>query len=466
MLSVPLGPIAVPLPGLELVSPFSCVQFSAAIPWEIFDPVLEKLRACRAQSRIARRLPPRGPHRAVPLLPDPLVAAAPSPKLAETGRKPWPLQGMLAAFLLRPTQRVEDKISDVHFLLSQNMAFAAACGFRFPNVPSYRSLVRFDAQMRQLDLWAQVRILAVRHNIQAGLLAPDPVAIVDTIHIEAEATVGKTHPGPDGNPVPTDDHVGVLAKSRSRTFIAHKADMLRLAGCVAPVTAIDLPGATPDAHTLRPALEKLKAEFHELALAVHDVAADGIYQTADNRQAVPEILGRPDARLVSPIHPGRTQPKPLDRRGMRCLDAYGIPVCVAGHRLLLQGRDLKTKDYIWHCPAFGGTHPNPKVVCAAATHQACCDGSDKGRTVRTPRELSPHINWDLPQPGAAFKKIYGLRPRIEGSFGILTEVFLIRRLHQRGAVAGQAHLDRSLASMHLWLFARHVLHQHAATLAA
>ena len=59
-----------------------------------------------------------------------------------------------------------------------------------------------------------------------------------------------------------------------------------------------------------------------LAEPLREVAADGIYQTADNRAAVPEVLG-PQARLRAPIHPGRTQPKPMARPGPR--SARGSP---------------------------------------------------------------------------------------------------------------------------------------------
>jgi hypothetical protein len=55
--------------------------------------------------------------------------------------------------------------------------------------------------------------------------------------------LGHTCPGPDGHPVPTDEHAAVLAKSRSRTFIAHKAVMLGLPHCPAPLTALDLCGS-------------------------------------------------------------------------------------------------------------------------------------------------------------------------------------------------------------------------------
>ena len=399
----------------------------------------------------------------------PLIAvAAPTPgapQPATTGRRPWPLRRLLAAFLLRPTQRVEDKVSDLHLLLSQNPVFASACGFRFPAVPGYRTLARFDREMRHLGLWALVRVAAVRANLDASVFVPEALASVDTTHIEAEAVLGHTCPGPDGHPVPTDEHAAVLAKSRSRTFIAHKAVMLGLPHCPAPLTALDLCGSTPDAHTLRPIIERFRAEFPDLAAPLREVAADGIYQTADNRAAVPEVLG-PNARLRAPIHPGRTQPKPLARPGMRELSPHGIPICQAGHALRLQGRDLQRSEYLWHCPLFGASQPAPQRTCPPELHHACCAASPRGRTLRTPRALSPHIDWECPQPSARFRRSYRQRARIEGSFGILSEVFLIRRLHQRGAQAGQAHLDRTLASMHLWLYARHVLAQHTLALAS
>lgn len=468
MLAAPLPALPLALPGLELASPFCAMQMSAAVPWECFDPILARLAAHRDAARLARcqqrHQSKRDGHRAVPLI----AVAAPTSRGAQpaaTGRKPWPLRSLLAAFLLRPTQRVEDKVSDVHMLLSQNPVFAAACGFRFPAVPGYRTLARFDREMRHLGFWGEVRLAAVRANFDAGVIVPEALASVDTTHIEAEAVLGHTCPGPDGSPVPTDEHAAVLAKSAHRTFIAHKAVMIALPHCAAPLTALDLRGSTSDAHTLRPIAEKFRAEFPDLTAQIREIAADGIYQTADNRAAVPEVLG-PQAQLRAPIHPGRTQPKPLARPGMRELSPHGIPVCQAGHTLRLQGRDLQRGEYLWHCPLFGVAHPDPTRTCAPELHQACCAGSAQGRTLRTPQALSPHIDWECPQPSARFRRSYRQRARIEGSFGILSEVFLIRRLHQRGAEAGQAHLDRTLASMHLWLYARHVLARHQLVLAA
>jgi hypothetical protein len=137
MLPTPLPALPLSLPGLELASPFCAIQLSAAFPWEVFDPILERLAAHRATARVGRRLCKRDGHRAVPLA---LAAQepsdpAPSAGAPTTGRKAWPARNLLAAFLLRPSQRVEDKVSDLHLLLAQNPVFASACGFRFPCVP-------------------------------------------------------------------------------------------------------------------------------------------------------------------------------------------------------------------------------------------------------------------------------------------------------------------------------------------
>ena len=112
MLAAPLPALSLPLPGLELASPFCAVQMSAALPWECFDPILARLAAHRDAARRARRNlrhhSQRDDRRAVPLI----AVAAPTPgapQPATTGRRPWPLRRLLAAFLLRPTQRVEDK---------------------------------------------------------------------------------------------------------------------------------------------------------------------------------------------------------------------------------------------------------------------------------------------------------------------------------------------------------------------
>lgn len=123
-------------------------------------------------------------------------------------------------------------------------------------------------------------------------------------------------------------------------------------------------------------------------------------ETADNRTAVPEVLGNPDARLRSPIHPGRTQPKPLARRGMQSINAHGIPVCAANHSLMLLGRDLKTEGYLWQCPVFDRRSSDPKLACYPDQHLARYHRSPRGRTLCTPRELSPHIDSECPQPGA------------------------------------------------------------------
>ena len=455
------------LPGLESLSSRRLEQLVGMIPWQRFDPIIAALQQQRLQRRqAARHLRRQRQQQAhAPLLPPQPQApsAATTPVEARTGRRPWSEVAILRAFVLVRCLGVIDAVSACHLHLNENPALRVACGL--PGVPSYRSLCRFDADMTRLGLWESFRLICIDINRQAGLIRANSVAIVDTVHVEAEATLGKTTTGPDGQLVPTDDNVGLLHKSPTRSFIAHKISMLRLRGVLAPLTATVEPGNRNDGKTLLPPVRKFKAEQPDLLPALRYLEADGPFNTAENRQGLAEEL--PGVILLSPVNPRNAKPKPLDRPGMDHISPSGIPVCSAGHHLRLLGRDRQRQQYIWHCPLFGGRQdPPPGVSCAPEQHQACCAGSPRGRTVHTPRELSPLINWELPQPSARHVRLYRERLQIEGSFGILVEMFGFRQVHKRGRLNVQAHVDRCLGCMHLWWLVHSSLKQQGLRLAA
>lgn len=445
------------LPGLGAFSHRRCEQLAACIPWERFVPIAEALERDRAERRLRARHVRRLQRESLTpvLLPTEEPATPAGPEPAQTGRLAWPLGDILRAFVLVRCLGVADTVRAVHLHLNENPALRVACGLR--GVPSYRSLCRFDAEMTRLGLWERFRLISIEINRDAGLIPPDPVAIVDTVHVEAEAVLGKTMKGPDGQPVPTDDNVGLLHKTPTRSFVAHKISVLRLRGVVPAMTATVEPGNRNDGKTLLPPVQKFAGEQPDLASELRFVLADGPYNTAENRQALRQVL--PAVTLVSPVNPRNTKAKPLPRQGMDHLSPSGLPVCIAGHTLRLLGRDRQREQYLWHCPLFGVPDPRPGLSCASEHHQACCHGSARGRTVHTPRALSPLLHWELPQPSRRHVRLYRDRLQIEGSFGILVEMFGFRQVHKRGRVNVQAHVDRCLGCMHLWWFVHCSLRQ-------
>lgn len=373
---------------------------------------------------------------------------------SRSGRKPHDFMPMMRAFELARLLYVESMAESVYLQVRSNPLFAEACGFT-GKLPSYRSFARFDEIMTNFELWDKARRLVVAFNLKQGVLEVEDTLVADTTHVEAEATYGKQmktcrhKEDCDCPAVPTDDNVGIVRKSNAVSYIGHKVSLLSGAKGQLPLTREVRKGEEYDAFTLLPTLERFKSEFEELAQSVQYVLADGIYQSPRNQKATRDVLG---AKLVAPINPRGRQDKPSDVRGIDMIDRYGVPHCIAGHKMELKGSDLKKEQYIFTCPVHNPQAKQEGLVCPLHKHIECCSGAIQGRVLRVDFATTPQVDPEFPQHSRTFDTLYDARTGIERIIGMLKDGYSLRRVHKRGRKAVEAHVDQCMLCMHVMAY--------------
>lgn len=180
--------------------------------------------------------------------------------------------------------------------------------------------------------------------------------------------------------------------------------------------------------------------------SIEYVTADGAYQSKDNQTHCKELL---KTKLIAPINPRNRKEKPLDVRGMEKLTTYGVPVCISGHKMNLKGLDATNNQYVWVCPVYNEKYRTKDLYCSTPCHTACCSQVKTGRTLRIDQETTPQIDPEFPQHLTSFKKIYKERTAIERVFSQLKDGLSMRRVHKRGKVAVEAHMDRCITISHM-----------------
>jgi hypothetical protein len=365
------------------------------------------------------------------------------------GRKGISFYSLFKSFLLAPLLYVEVMVSSVHLQVVGNSDFRIVCGFT--QIPSLKTFERFDQIMIENGLWEKARQLMVQFNIEQGIIEKEEQLAVDTTHVEAEATLNAHrkcgHSEPCDCPkIPTDDNVGLMRKSNTVTYIAHKVALVCGVKSELPLSRSVFKGGQHDATTLKATLEQVTQDLPEEWLKdVQYVSADGIYQNKENQELTKEIL---QAKLLSPINPRKIKDQELNSSGMTKLDKYGAPHCISGHRLKLKGFDATKEQYIWTCPVFDPKYKQEGLSCAASCHIQCCNGAKTGRTVRIQQSLAPQIDTEFPQHLQSFKNKYAERTSIERVNAQAKEGLSMRRVHKRGRAAVEAHVDRCILTSH------------------
>ena len=407
---------------------------------------------------------------------------------AGAGRPPCDALCLLRAFLTAPLLGAGDDPTAVHRLLHNNPAFAHLCGFLGRTVlkqpgeltsrrlPSLSVCEEFSEVMTRYGLWHQARLEQVRDNLASGVLEVEPTVCFDTTHLEANSHCANVRPADatreEGQKpkyrkvprmckrcdcgeehwetcihgwVPTDQGAAVVVKGPTRVYWAHKASVAAFGDSEIPFdTRVCQYAADHDGKTLVPHLEALRRELPEVVNGLCYVLADDAYR--DNREAVARYGQQ--ARLIVPVH-GRAARASLAEKfdGIDHFTPSGYPVCDAGHRFELRGRDILAERYIWVAPDDDGGRP----VCASCPVAASCLKQGQRRHVRVERTDQPHINWDHPQHFARDRARYGKRTGVERAIKRLKVDLHGEHLTHRDAHRVEAHLDRKLLTVHLLL---------------
>jgi len=397
-------------------------------------------------------------------------------------RPPCDALCLMRAFLAAPLLGVGDSPKDVYLLLRSNPTFVRACGFlgrsamKQPGeltsrrLPGLSTCEEFSEVMTRYGLWQLARIEQVVENLESGVVEIEDTIAFDTTHLEANSHCGNVVPpeaktkagkkpkkrkvprvrktcecGKDNwegceHPwIPTDQGAAIVVKGPTRIYWAHKASIASFGGSEIPIDARSLQyAAEHDSKTLLPHLKLLMRDLPLVLTLLLFVLADDGYQ--GQKEAVARF--REKARLILPVHPnGRSKAKVAqDFSGIDRFTPIGVPVCDAGHRFDMRGRDITNERYIWTAP----DDEVGKSVCEGCPSATVCLAKGTRRHIRVERSDFPQIDWDHPQHLARESARYQRRSGVERAIKRLKVDLGGEHLTHRDGPRVQAHLDRKL----------------------
>jgi hypothetical protein len=100
------------------------------------------------------------------------------------------------------------------------------------------------------------------------------------------------------------------------------------------------------------------------------------------------------------------------------------------------------------CPVFDPKYKQERLSCSDACHIQCSNGAKTGKTIRIQKSLAPQIDSEFPQHLQSFKIKYAERTAIERVNAQAKEGLSMRRVHKRGKMAVEAHVDRCILTAH------------------
>jgi len=397
------------------------------------------------------------------------------------GRAPKDFFSLLKAFLGVVFMGFDPEPENVHHHLTNNPAFARACGFTPPDpkgvyrqtdVPSERKLQQFDQIMTRAGLWNQMKLDEVKRAIQSGAIRPEEILVHDTTHYHAYSSFevveykdekGKTQKKSapkvtkrcgceDKQHCPhewayTDDGAGTVVKSNGKMYWAHKASVLSLAkqGVVIDAYAV-ADAATHDSKTLVESIERLYQTQPYTRDWFNTVLDDG---AADDDELKKTLLEKHGLRLVCSQNPRRRKPITKDLpRGVEKITPCGEPICLAGHSFDFKGVRWDTDMFIFGPPLCD----DGQTRCPACQHKpGCCPTSTTGRHLTLPFSLLPFIDPEDPPLAKRFKAMLAKRTTIERLIKTLKCDLGTDKLNKRGNNSFQARLDKTLVAYFILL---------------
>jgi hypothetical protein len=438
--------------------------------------------------------------------PGDFVPLGPGARAATTGRSPKPFHSMVIAFLGAAVADTPGTPEHVHRMLHDNPTFASRCGFEYPAspkgrqsrrliIPSLRTVQRFDQIMAEYGLWGEVRLALARRNLETGALARSDTLCADTTHFEADSTSRVVELPPKKNGTPplkqrkivaaraalnkkkkpketrkvrisrltkrcrheehdacncpwdeSDAGAGVVVKSSSKKYWAHKAAVIGYAGTTIPLdVAVVSHASMHDTTTLEPHLDRLRRILPEAFDGVRFAIADPAYDEAPARERLPRKHG---LALITKINPrARKEAALAGHEGRFKLTPQGVPVCLRSQPLRLVGRDERRQNYTWRGPVTDKGVP----LCKSCPFAQQCGLQGERRTLRVPRATTPQIDWEHPQHLPSEEARYRLRTAVERQIERVKGPLERNRLPCRGRLRVQAFLDLRLAALHALL---------------
>ena len=370
-----------------------------------------------------------------------------------SGRKPTEFISLLKSFICARYMDIDVNSRTICSLLNSNPAFLERMNYKDSRPPSYRVIDRFDQLMTENELWEKAAYLAIDTNIREKIIDPDQECflILDTTHVPARAKKGKVVKAcrecifsqTCKFRVPTDDNAGVLTKSKTEKYYAHKVGLSTLSRSAIPLDWFVDRGERFDGKFLEPLLNRFRDRYPQFEIT--EVIANGTFGSKDNEQLTEQILG---ARLLAPVNPRRCKEIEAPAHGIKKITKYGQPICLADFKMVLRGRSISTKEYIWVCAKLHPESPqyNPEYICELKEQ---CSSGRYGRTYRTKAQEFPQINWKFPQFSKEAQGLLALRTTIERDISWLKQGLKMESLWKRGKKNVQSHLAKCLLSMHI-----------------
>jgi hypothetical protein len=247
----------------------------------------------------------------------------------------------------------------------------------------------------------------------------------------------------------TDETLGIVHKNKGKVLKAHK---YQISGTSVelPIGITAFPGSHSDGgESFAQHLQELKDECGTWFKPT-EIYADGIYNTAENRQLVTRLFGA-ETRLMSKPNPGNRKDRKVIRNGVEfTIDKHANVSCERGHKLVFDAREVDQERYRFviekeeHCLAC----PLRLTCCPAAAH---------GKTLRFSKELLPHYNWEQPEFTVSYEQKYNLRTAIERIIGRGKDLLGFRRQFKRGRSNVQGFGDRLVAMMNMIAYVAHAI---------
>ncbi|MFM7067539.1 MAG: transposase [Gammaproteobacteria bacterium] len=367
-----------------------------------------------------------------------------------------PFRALLRAFLFAPFFEVEDNAAALWRALANNPTFLRRCGFPDHDLPSERTLQRFNAVMNESGLWGEARRRLVRKNYATGALRPPRRLAIDPGHEDGYAGVRRPCAAcrscggcPKEHQVRTCDVTDIVAKRATYQFPGVKGVFVTDIDAEMPMVVVAVNAREFDGNVGVDAALAVAMEYPDQVATVKEASLDGAYDAADQKQGISEALGGAD--VLVPINVRGRKSRPVKgARGIDHIEPNGVPHCIAGLSMKYLGRDEVRQEYRWGCPKFdraSGTLACPK-------QGSCCPNPGKtGRQYRVPRASTPQIDWKNPQHSEDFKERYKGRTAVERTIARTKRSFPFERHWGRGRAAFQGHLDKGVLAFHVLLSA-------------
>jgi hypothetical protein len=392
------------------------------------------------------------------------------PETKNIGRRGHGFEIPLKIWAYPPWFGAEQNAEEIFTTLRNNPLYAELCGLKEIgqgkdvkfDIPAARTIRYFNQVMYTFDLWGDFNRWLVLCNLEQGTFQWSDELVFDPTHLDGFASVLKTcH---DCKICPksqrcqfqqtTCEMTGIVSKSKNFKLPGVKLNLALLPDSEITIAALACRGQVHDSQLLKPLLLDLAQDYPTLKNRVKKILADAAFDDPDCHERTEQIL---EAQLETAINPRARKPISHPAQGIQKIAPDGVPICEAGHAMVLAGRDLQHEQFIWVCPVFNPQHGDSNLPCSSACHRRCAPEAEHGRVFRVHKDVTPQVNWENPQHLASVAKRYNKRTTVERAISRLKRILKFERFFNRGPKALQAHGDRYVITVLLVAFVAFLL---------